>query len=86
MTLVMLAHTWLKLLQHDQREKNTLPIWLSFSLAELRCLLNSVLPTPVLSREFRLRCFWQRRKPHLQAIAVRSHLPLEPLLRLSLPP
>ena len=67
-------------------KKNALPTWLSFSLAELRCLLNIVLPTPALSREFRLQCFWQRRKQRLQAIAVRYHLPLEPLLRLSLPP
>jgi hypothetical protein len=67
-------------------KKSALPTWLSFSLAELRCMLNIVLPTPALSREFRLRCFWQRRKQRLQAIAVRYHLPLELLLRLSLPP
>ena len=67
-------------------KKSALPTWLSFSLAELRCLLNIVLPTPALSREFRLRCFWQRRKQRLRTIAVRYHLPVEPLLRLSLPP
>ena len=67
-------------------KKRRLPLWLSFSLAELRCLLNMMLPTPALSREFRLRCFGQRRKQRLQAIASRYQLPLEPLLRLSLPP
>ena len=67
-------------------KKSALPTWLSFSLAELRCLLNIVLPNPALSREFRLQCFWQRRKQRLQAIAVRYQLPLEPLLRLTLPP
>jgi len=67
-------------------KKNVWPTWLSFSLAELRCLLNIVLPTPALSREFRLQCFWQRRKQRLQAIASHYHLSLEQLLRLSLPP
>ena len=57
MPLVLLAHTWLKLLQHAQREKKS-----AAHLAELRYLLNIVLPTPALSREFPLRCFWQRRK------------------------
>lgn len=67
-------------------KKSLLPTWLSFSLAELRWLLNIVLPTPLLTRDYRLQCFWQRRDQRLRAIASRYQLPVERLRRLSLPP
>lgn len=67
-------------------KKSPLPVWLSFSLAELRCLLNIVLPLPMLSREFRLRWFWRRRQQRLRAIASRYQLSPQRLFDLALPP
>jgi hypothetical protein len=59
---------------------------LTFSLAELRCLLNIVFPLPVLSREFRLRWFWRRRQQRLRAIASRYQINPQRLFELARPP
>jgi len=75
MTLCFLAHTWLTLMRFLQRQKKILPRWLSFSLAEWRCLLNILCPLPPLSIQFRLHWFWWRRKQRLCAIASRLGIP-----------
>ena len=70
----------------SSEKKSRLPCWMSFSLPELRCLLNIVLPVPRLAKVFRLRWFWWRRQKRLQAIASRYHIPATTLLRLAIPP
>src|SRR5206468_2177090 len=70
-TLSMVAHTWLTLLQHEERKKSRLPAWMSSSLAELRKLLNILWPPPAMSIAFQLRWWAWRRKKRLQAILYR---------------
>jgi hypothetical protein len=86
MTLCFLAHTWLTLMRMTEPEKKPLPRWLSFSLAEWRCLFNLILPLPQLGQTFRLRWFWWRRKQRLRAAASRLQLDVHLLLQLALPP
>lgn len=71
MTLVMLAHSCLALGRAKQRQKNLWPSWPSFSLSELRCLLNLFAPLPDLDRAFHPAWFWWRRTQRLRAIACR---------------
>ena len=85
-TLALLAHTFLKLIQHQQREKNPLPIWFSLSVAELRCLFNIVLPLPRPTKAFRLHWFWWRREHRFRTVAARFQINYARLLRLALPP
>jgi hypothetical protein len=80
MTLCFLAHIWLSV------KKKPLPPWMSFSLAEWRCLLNILLPLPQLSQVFRLRWFWRRREQRLQAAASRLALDVQRLLTFALLP
>jgi hypothetical protein len=56
------------------------------SLAELRVLLNIILPVPQLAQQFRLRWFWWRRAQRLRAIASRYQLDAKQLLAFALPP
>jgi hypothetical protein len=85
-TLELLAHTFLKVIQHEQRENSPLPAWLSLSLPELRCLLNILSPLPVLNRAFRLQWFRWRREHRLRAIASRFRIDRGLLLQAALPP
>ena len=70
----------------SSEKKSRLPGWMSFSLPELRCLLNIILPVPSVSKMFRLRWFWWRRRKRLQAIASRYQVPTQTLWRLAVPP
>ena len=67
-------------------KKSPLPVWLSLSLAELRCLLNIVWPLPALTRPFRLRWFWRRRQQRLRAVASRYQISPQRLFELARPP
>ena len=67
-------------------KKKPLPYWLSFSLAELKCLLNILMPLPTPTLAFRLRWFWRRRLYRLRAIASRYGIAASTLIELSLPP
>lgn len=52
-------------------KKTLWPTWLSFSLAELRCLFNVFVPLPEPSQAFRLAWFWWRRTQRLRAVVCR---------------
>lgn len=70
----------------NNEKKSPLPIWLSLSVAELRCLLNLMLPTLSLTKAFRLRWFWWRRQQRFRAIATCFQIDFNLLLRSTLPP
>ena len=67
-------------------KKDTLPRWLSFSLAEWRSLFNIISPLPELTKAFRLDWFWRRREQRLRSIASRLQINIQLLLELALPP